>query len=223
MTLASNSFVGIGTNNPNERLDVNGKIKATAIQIPTAASQGSVLSSDMNGNASWQPLPTSFPPMGAAGGDLTGNYPAPMLTNTGVNQGTYTKVMVDAKGRVTSGGNLNSADITPLEQDPKVGTLSPNAVPKWNGTTLSNASIFDNGVSVGIGTNTPSGAAKLEVTGLTKISSFAMSGVSPATNKVLVAPDPQGNATWTNANTLPSTLAASLRTQGKRGSINRQY
>lgn len=217
LTLASNSFVGIGTNNPTERLDVNGKIKATALQIPTAASLGRVLSSDQNGNASWQPLPTSFPPIGAAGGDLTGNYPAPMLTNTGVNPGNYTKVVVDAKGRVTSGGNLNSTDITPLEQDPKVGTLSPNAIPKWNGSTLSNAIIFDNGTSVGIGTNTPSGATKLEVAGLTKTSSFAMSGGSPATNKVLTASDPQGNATWTNANTLPGTLAASLRTQGNVG------
>ncbi len=41
------------------------------------------------------------------------------------------------------------------ETDPKVGFLANNLVPKWNGTTLSNSQIFDNGQRVGIGTNTP--------------------------------------------------------------------
>ncbi len=41
------------------------------------------------------------------------------------------------------------------ETDPKVGFLANNFVPKWNGTTLSNSQIFDNGQRVGIGTNTP--------------------------------------------------------------------
>lgn len=47
--------------------------------------------------------------------------------------------------------------------DPKVGSLSLNYLPKWNGSILANGLIYDNGTSVGVGTAVP--GANLAVSG----------------------------------------------------------
>jgi hypothetical protein len=53
------------------------------------------------------------------------------------------------------------------ESDPKVGTLTTNYLPKWNGTSLANGLLFDNGTNVGLGTASP--ADKLHVVGKLRI------------------------------------------------------
>jgi hypothetical protein len=70
---------------------------------------GDLLKTDGAGNLSWA---SGSAPAGAAGGDLTGNFPNPTLAASGVTAGTYSKVTVDAKGRVTSGSStITTTDI----------------------------------------------------------------------------------------------------------------
>lgn len=53
-------------------------------------------------------------------------------------------------------GNASWATLpAPTETDPKVGSLTTNYLPKWNGTTLANGQLFDDGTNVGIGNATP--------------------------------------------------------------------
>lgn len=51
-----------------------------------------------------------------------------------------------------------------VETDPKVGTLTPNKVPNWNGTTLQDGLISDDGSNIGIGA-APSNDYKIFVDG----------------------------------------------------------
>lgn len=60
------------------------------------------------------------------------------------------------------------------ETDPKIGSLTTNYLSKWNGSTLANTQLFDNGTNVGIGTTTPS--VKLDVAGIIKANDVQTSG-----------------------------------------------
>ncbi|WP_304196851.1 hypothetical protein [Flavobacterium alvei] len=66
---------------------------------------------------------------GALSGDVTSSGLVTTLANSGVTAGTYSKVTVDAKGRVTAGANLVAGDIPTLNQDTtgNAATVTTNA------------------------------------------------------------------------------------------------
>ncbi len=64
--------VGIGTTSPSEKLDVNGTIEMTGFKLPTGASNNYVLTSDTNGNGTWQESTEGDITSVTAGTGLTG-------------------------------------------------------------------------------------------------------------------------------------------------------
>ena len=56
MTILNSGNVGIGSTNPGQVLDVHGSVRMTGINIPVGAGATYVLTSDANGNGTWQPV-----------------------------------------------------------------------------------------------------------------------------------------------------------------------
>ena len=84
-------YVGIGTVTPTERLDVNGKTKTINFQMTSGATDGYVLTSDVSGNASWEPLTVSSGRFGIA--DSGGTY-------------TYYTTLTSAMSAATAGQTI---------------------------------------------------------------------------------------------------------------------
>lgn len=84
----------------------------------------------------------------AVSGDLTlSNTGVATLSNSGVTAGTFTKVVVDSKGRVTSGSTLTAADIPALDASKiTTGTIPAARLPastSYLGSTIESAEITD--------------------------------------------------------------------------------
>ncbi|GEQ85199.1 hypothetical protein ULMS_07070 [Patiriisocius marinistellae] len=61
-TVSGDGKVGINDSNPSKSLDINGDLKVDEVQITTGAANGYILTSDSEGNATWQA------PTGGGGG-----------------------------------------------------------------------------------------------------------------------------------------------------------
>ena len=108
MVLGDNNVsVGIGTSSPSSKLDVIGKTRTTNFQMTNGATNGYVLQSDANGNASWV-NPSSF---AGTGWSLTGNAltnPAINFLGTSDNQPLILKVNNQLAGKIEPDGGTKN-------------------------------------------------------------------------------------------------------------------
>lgn len=229
--VVNNGMVGINTIAPTEMLDVAGTTKTTNLQITNGASNGFILKSDANGNASWvnaNLFSETDPKVGTLSSNKIPKWNGTTLTDglifdsgANVGIGTITPTQkLDVAGttrtsslQITNGaandfilksdanGNASWINASSVETDPKVGALTSNKIPKWNGTTLTDGLVFDNGANVGIGTVTPT--QRLDVSGTTKTTNLQITG--GASNGFVLKSDSSGNASWVNVNTLAYT------------------
>ena len=128
------TILGNGTTANKLVLNDKGSTNSVALKAPdtlgssliwelpsTNGSSGQLLSTNGSGTLSWT---SGAAPTGAAGGDLTGNFPGPSLAAVGT-AGTYTKVTTDSKGRVISGSSLTAGDLPPISANSlNTGTLA---------------------------------------------------------------------------------------------------
>jgi len=166
---ANSGNIGIGTTTPTAKLDVSGTFKLN----DGSQGIGKVLTSDADGNASWQKLATP-------------NWASLFNADSGnIGIGTTTPT---AKLDVTGTFKLYDGS----QGTGKVLTSDANGNASWqNLATPDWASLFNaNSGNIGIGTTTPT--AKLDVTG-----TFKLNDGSQGVGKVLTS-DASGNASWQN-------------------------
>ena len=133
---------------------------------------------------------------------------------TGLQTNSFQIISTNTNGYILKSdatGNATWVNANTVETDPKVGTLTSNKMPKWNGSTLADGIVFDDGTNIGIGTITP--AQKLDVAGTIKSTSLQIT--SGATNGYVLKSDASGNASWVNANTIETDPKVGTLTSNK--------
>lgn len=153
LTLANSGVTagtyGNATNIPQLAVDAKGRITSVSNVAVSIPSGSLTFTGDVTGSGS------------------TGVSTALTLANSGVTAGTYTKLTVDAKGRVTSGAALVSADlptytgtITSSQVTAALGFTPVNRAPllnDWNGKTNAQAAFISGSTNSHNGVTNTSG------------------------------------------------------------------
>jgi len=143
-----------------------------------------------NGNTGISATPVAGQKLTVGGKTTTTNLQ--MTSGAGANL----VMQSDASGNATW---VNSTSLAVTELDPQVGTITSGRIPRWNGTSLNDGVIQDDGTNVGVGT-APVANQKLTVAGKTATTNLQMTAGAGA--NFVMQSDATGNASWVNVNTL---------------------
>ena len=120
MVIDQRGNVGIGNNNPSERLDIAGKTKTTNLQITNGAENGYVLHSDAEGNAYWAAPGTGSNTWTVAGS----NQFSALSGNVGIGNNTPFYKLTVGNGITIGGANPIAAFNTQNNSPVLVGDTS---------------------------------------------------------------------------------------------------
>lgn len=193
--------VGIGTNTPQDLLDVNGRIRVNQFRMITGSGADKVLTSDAIGNATWKSIGSI-----AGSSDNLGNHIATKNLDMGgfdiTNAGSFNQKVDDltdaksdhAKNTVFIGNNSGNA-VTTTERSTAVGVDSLKSLTSGTNNTavgyLAMHGLTTGYANTAIGTRAGSGLAAAAI-GNTNIGARTMSSF----NSAFGAYNPQATGTY---------------------------
>ena len=179
--LRADGNVGIGTDNPASKFDVNGLASMSSISVSGAASSGSMnISGALNVSGSSNTIGSIFTTGGNVGLGIVA--PSQRLDVSGSIRITNGSLIATGAANtvgsiITTEGNVGIGIVAPSQRLDVSGSIRiTNGSLIATGAANTVGSLFTTGGNVGIGTTSPS--AKLDVNGLASMSSISVSGAA---------------------------------------------